>query len=254
MRNPIKRKPLRNPGDSVQLQILDVIFDKLFAYYFVAMTLILLALLEWFRWYRPHEPSPWLWTATAALGLLIAAHKIRGGLKQLRQLKQGRDGERAVGQFLEGLRAQGAQVLHDLPGDGFNVDHVVVHASGVYAIETKTFSKPDRGEPRILFDGQKIVIPGRKLDRDPVHQVQAAARWLKELITESTGKAFPVRPVVVFPGWFIVPTAEAKKSDVWVLNPKALPAFIEHSAAQITETDVRIVAAHLSRYARQAGR
>ena len=31
---------------------------------------------------------------------------------------------------------------------------------------------------------------------------------------------------VVFPGGYIEPTAEARASDVWVLNPKALPSLI----------------------------
>lgn len=253
MKNPIKRPPLRNPGDSLEQEIQNVIYDKVLMYYLVAMMLVLLVVLEWVRWFRPHEPNPWLWTATAVLGVLVAVPKIRGSIKQVRQLKQGRDGERAVGQFLEGLRSQGAQILHDFPGEGFNIDHVVVHPSGIYAIETKTFSKPERGESKIVFDGQRIEIPGRRLDRDPVGQAQAAARWLKAIITESTGKSFAVRPVVVFPGWYIVPTAEARKSDVWVLNPKALPSFIEHSKSQLAETDVRLVTAHLSRYVRQAG-
>ena len=73
---------------------------------------------------------------------------------------------------------------------------------------------------------------------------------LEELIVEIQGKWLPVRPVVVFPGWFVVPTAEAKTRDVWVLNPKAFPAFIEHSDTQLVEAGVHMVASHLSRYVR----
>jgi hypothetical protein len=171
-------------------------------------------------------------------------------IRRVRNLKLGRDGERAVGQFLERLREDGAKVIHDFPGEKFNIDHVVVHQSGVYAIETKTYSKPDRGEAKILFDGQSIRMPGRELERDPVRQARAQAKWLQDLIVETSGKRVPVRPVVVFPGWFVVPTAEAKSSDVWVLNPKALPAFIENSNTQIAEADVHLVASHLTRYVR----
>ena len=67
---------------------------------------------------------------------------------------------------------------------------------------------------------------------------------LQELIVEMSGKRVPVRPVVVFPGWFVVPTAEAKSSDVWILNPKQLPPFIENSHMQWAEAD-----AHFGRVA-----
>jgi hypothetical protein len=41
-------------------------------------------------------------------------------------LMQGREGEKAVGQYLERLRARGYQVLHDIPGENFNIDHVLI--------------------------------------------------------------------------------------------------------------------------------
>ena len=250
MRSPIKRRPLRNPGDSLEEEIQKATWEDGLVYYFFAAFLVVLAGLEWWRSFRHVQPTPILHSAIAILAVAFAVYKIRKASARVRQLKLGRDGEKAVGQFLERLRERGAQVIHDFPGEKFNIDHVVVHQSGVYAIETKTYSKPDRGEARILFDGQSVRIPGRELERDPVRQARAQANWLQELILETSGKRVPVRPVVVFPGWFVVPTAEAKSSDVWVLNPKALPAFIEHSDTQLAEADVHLVASHLSRYVR----
>jgi hypothetical protein len=58
----------------------------------------------------------------------------------MRTLRQGIEGEKAVGQFLERLREQRYQVFHDLVGDGFNVDHVLIGPAGVFTIETKTSS------------------------------------------------------------------------------------------------------------------
>ena len=250
MKSPLKRKPLRNPGDSVEEEIQKVVWEQGFAYYIYAAFLVVLAGLEWFRWFRPVAPNPWPYSVFALAAVAFATYKLRNASRKVKNLKQGRDGEKAVGQFLERLRERGAQVIHDFPGEKFNIDHVVIHQSGVYAIETKTYSKPDRREPKILFDGQSVRIPGRELERDPVRQARAQAKWLQELILETSGKRVPVRPVVVFPGWFVVPTAEAKASDVWVLNPKALPAFIEHSGMQIAEADVHLVAAQLTRYVR----
>jgi hypothetical protein len=37
---------------------------------------------------------------------------------------------------------QGAAAFHDLPAEQFNIDHVVVATEGVFAFETKGFTKP----------------------------------------------------------------------------------------------------------------
>jgi hypothetical protein len=65
---------------------------------------------------------------------------------------------------------------------------------------------------------------------------------------QHTGKEFPVRPVVLFPGWFVEPFP--KGSLVWVLNPEALPSFIEHEPNRINESDLHLAAYHLARYIR----
>jgi hypothetical protein len=79
---------------------------------------------------------------------------------KIRQLRLGRDGERAVGQFLERLRDGGGQVFHDVPGDGFNLDHVVISPHGRYVVETKTLSKP-WPKATITVDGDSLRIAGR---------------------------------------------------------------------------------------------
>jgi hypothetical protein len=168
----------------------------------------------------------------------------------VRNLKLGRDGEKVVGQYLERIRATGAEIFHDIPEKHFNLDHVIIAPTGIFLVETKTYSKPDGGEPTINFNGSHITLKDRGTFDAPVIQVQAGANWLKSFLKESTGKSFPVRPVLVFPGWFVQPTVEAKKSDIWVLNPKALPAFISNSNTVLNLEDVKLASYHLSRYIR----
>ena len=72
------------------------------------------------------------------------------------------------------------------------------------------------------------------------------------MLEESTGKRFDVRGVVVFPGWWVEPAPESVKSQAWVLEPKALPAWIEQEAVAIAPSDVALAAFHLSRYVRTA--
>ncbi|MGZ8193528.1 MAG: nuclease-related domain-containing protein, partial [Methylobacter sp.] len=176
--------------------------------------------------------------------------KIIRAKKRIKTLRQGRDGEKAVGQYLERLRENGAKVFHDIPAKDFNLDHVVICKSGVYVIETKTFSKPNKGEAKIIYNGDAILLNGKNENNKPIIQVKAAGKWLNELIHESTGRKFNIKPVVVFPGWYIEPTAEAKTSEVWVLNPKALPTFIGNSKEQLNDQEINMVSFHLSRYIR----
>jgi hypothetical protein len=85
---------------------------------------------------------------------------------------------------------------------------------------------------------------------NPIEQAKAESTWIRKVLQESTGKDFSVRGVVVFPGWYVEPMDEATKSQAWVLEPKALPAFIENEAAMIAASDVALAAYHLSRYVR----
>lgn len=39
---------------------------------------------------------------------------------------------------------QGARVYHDFPAENFNIDHVLIDRAGVFAIETKGFTKAAR--------------------------------------------------------------------------------------------------------------
>ncbi len=252
MKSPLKDKPLHNPGQSSDGYIQDFIIDEISPpILFAAGMMVILAIMEWYKWATKSPPIPELTTALAFIAVLYAIIRRMILRKKLKALKLGRDGEIAVGQYLEHLRESGAKVFHDIPGDGFNLDHVVIDKSGIYVIETKTFSKPDKGESNIVYDGEKILASGKELDRNPIVQAKAACDWLKDLLKKSTGKDCNPRPVITFPGWFVQPTAESKNSDVWVLNPKALPAFISKSKSQLKKDEVNIFAYHLSRYVRE---
>jgi len=250
MKSPLKDAPLRNPGDTLQKQILALIDDKIVTYYFFATFMVIFAGLEWLRYYNNSEPNPLLFSFVAIVSVAIALWKIVPAFKQIRKLKQGLAGEKSVGQFLERLRESGAKVFHDIPCGEFNLDHVVIHSSGIYVIETKTYSKPDKRRPTITFNGKSLNFStGIKTDK-PLVQVAAGAMWLRDLIAESTGEKMRVKGVVVFPGWYIEHTPEAKRSDHWVLNPKALPAFITNQKPALPTDKVHMVALHLSRYVR----
>lgn len=253
-KSPLKSKPLRNPGESANEALQDLWMGKILSYFLMAGIFVTLAALESLRWYIEAPINPGLFIICAAIAVTVAVWKIRDEIKKSKCLALGRDGEKAVGQFLEGLRESGAKVFHDIPGVGFNIDHVVIHSTGIYVIETKTYSKPVRGDARLIYDGETVTANGFKPERNAIIQVRAASQWLVDLVQESTGMKFPVRAAVVYPGWFIESTAKAKLSDVWALNPKALPSFILNSKVTLKAEEVQLCAYHLGRYVRSSNK
>lgn len=248
-RSPLKAKPLRNPGQSLDEEIQRVIDDQAMAPYVVIVMLWTVALLEWFAVWRDLPRKPWVFTLAAMIGTGWLAVRLVRLRRKVRMLRLGRDGERAVGQFLEGLREGGARIFHDVPAEGFNLDHVVISTHGIYVIETKTINKPS-ADAKVVYDGEQVIVAGFKPDRDPVVQARAETSWLRKLLQESTGRDFPVRGVVAYPRWWVEQTNKDRPREVWVLEPKALPAWIEHAPPAMTPDEVAMAAFHLSRYVR----
>ena len=58
----------------------------------------------------------------------------------------GLDGELATAEELNQLMLDGCRVFHDVPIRYGNVDHVVVHRSGVYAVNTKLLGQLPRND------------------------------------------------------------------------------------------------------------
>lgn len=252
-RSPLKDKPLRNPGQSVREHRFDLATDKLMAPILVVTVFSFWAVNEWVRYFFPAPPNPRLATFFVVVAFGYLGWQFKRYWPKIRRLKQAEDGEKYVGQLLEGLRASGYSVFHDLVGSDFNVDHVIIGPAGVFTIETKTWNKPGKGNQKINFDGETLLAAGWEPDRNPVIQAKAQASWLQRLLAESTGRTFPVWPVVLFPGWFIENSGASWK-ELWVLEPKALPAFLAKEKAVISPEDVKLATFHLSRFIRELER
>ena len=252
-RSPIKDKPLRLPGQSLDEERAAIWDDKLEPYALLALCFVAIAFLEWWRAWTHVPPAPVFFSIVALVMVSFAAWRIWRSLPRLRAIRQGIEGEKAVGQFLERLRESGYHVFHDVVGPTFYVDHVLVGPAGLFTIETKTWSKPSKGDARVTGDTEGLLVAGQRPDRDPVVQARAQAVWLHQQIKESTGKPFAVKPVIVFPGWFIDPSAQ-RISNLWVLEPKALPAFLGNEPVCLDPSDVKLAVFHLSRMIRSSER
>ena len=237
---------MRLPGQSVDASLQDFVLDKMLMPIVLALVFVILAVMEWFRYLRNTPLMPWLFTFLALLSVAWATWKVRGAMKIARQMKQGRDGERLVAQYLEHLRKLGFAVFHDVPNGDSNIDHVLIGPQGIYSVETKTLSKPERGECRITVSADGIRLNGNLLDRNPLIQAKAQARWLYSFFAETGYKPF-IQPVVVFPGWFVEPH-DRQAVGVWVLEPKALEGFIANSGKSIPSEEIRAMASALTSY------
>lgn len=250
MKSPLKAKPLKNPGESLERRLTDIALERIFLPITIAVMMFVWAAYEWIRWAFDQPPNPYVISFIALVGILWAAIRITRAFKDIKFIKQGIASEKAVGQFLERLRINGAEVFHDIEGDKFNLDHVVIHKSGVYVVETKALSKPLSGKTELVYNGAEVLRDGRALPRNPILQVSAASAWLRQLIEESTGRRFAVKGIVTFPGWYIRSNHNTQKSSVWVLNPKAIPTYIGNQSELLSDEDVHLLKFHLGKYIR----
>ena len=244
-RSPLKEKPLRNPGQSLDEEIQNLFDLEINSYLLISLCVLFLAGYEWFRWYVELPYQPVIFTIVAIVVCLFSTWKIRGFMAKANRLKQGRDGEKIVGQYLDNLKASGYRVFHDIVCDGFNIDHVVICEHGLFTIETKTYSKPGSGRSEVNVNGDQITVNGFTTEKI-VHQAKAEADWLRQLLLETTGETHPIRPVVLFPEWYV--NSSQASPDIWVLNPKALPTFIANTPKLLSKQQVMQATYAVARY------
>jgi hypothetical protein len=251
-RSPLKDSPLRHPGQSLDEQIDRLVNDDAAIYLLVALVLVLLAVLEWVRLYLGSPQLHWPYTAMAAAAVVGAIWRRSVVRRKLRNVRLGREGERAVGQFLERMRGRGFRVFHDIKVEKGNIDHVLVGPEGVYTIETKTRSFPQYGTPKVIYDGEQVMVDGWKPDRDCVAQSKSQAYQLHQLIVASANRKVWVQPIVVFPGWIIDGSPEDIKATVWVLEPKSLPGLIAKQRNVLSAEDIKSISSCVSNHSRTA--
>jgi hypothetical protein len=236
-RSPLTAELMRVPGETLR-ERLDELRDDQYGDLVALMllpALVMAMLYVMTRAVGQLVPS-WLLTLGVVVQLAYSARVLRRAWqrgKELDQVRLGLDAERAAGQALTRLLRQGAEVFHDLPGEKFNVDHVVVAPQGVFAVETKGYRKPNRGEGKadatVVCDGQSLRFPDWS-GAGPLRQAERQARWLADWLGSATGEATHVVPVLVLPGWFVQLDGTG---PVMVLNDKQIePHLLKARAAR----------------------
>jgi hypothetical protein len=67
-------------------------------------------------------------------------------------------------------------------------------------------------------------------------------------VLQKTGRAYPVKPVVVFPGWYV--QVHSKPSGLWILNDKQLPSFLANERERLAAHEIAIAKDYLEAYIR----
>lgn len=209
-RSPLSIQMLRPPGHGLKEKIEEAVAEILTSITlltYLPTLLLVLYLLSWIR--RGYERTAHLQSFFVLFGLLLVGTflvSLWRIMRRLENLRAGYDAELAVGQALDQLMRQGAHVFHDLPGEGFNIDHVVVASQGIFAVETKGYTKrktgDTKGSHKVGFDGKTLSFPAWST-REPLEQAQRQAKWLADWLTRSTGEPMGVLPVLALPGWFV---------------------------------------------------
>lgn len=160
--------------------------------------------------------------------------------ERIDNLRAGFDAELAVGQELDQLMRTGAAVFHDFPAEGFNIDHVVISNEGVFAVETKGYTKliGDKGKvnAKVIFDGRTLKFPTWTTS-EPLEQAERQAKWLSKWATSAVGGMVVATPVLALPGWFVERTG---RSSVRVYSGRALGSLLKTPSPQpLSDEDVQ---------------
>lgn len=234
-RSPLTRDLLRSPGQSLQEQLEDSRLDTM-AYLSVgtAGPLVGYGMYLANRLYQP-ELSVLVLLSCVFSGAAIwgvCLYKVWLLIKSRNKLQLGYEAELAVGQELNMLAHDGHWVFHDFPAEKFNIDHVVVGSSGIYAVETKGRPKPTGGGENkgweVAYDGRSLKFP-EWTETAPLQQATNQAKWIKDWLSSAVGEPLQVEPILMLPGWFVRRTAS---EGITVLNPKNAGAYFNRTGKQ----------------------
>jgi Nuclease-related domain len=169
------------------------------------------------------------------------------------KLRLGYHGERAVGEELNRLMLDGCRVFHDVPlSKDWNLDHVVVAPSGVYAIETKTQARRKSGESQaadeVVYDGICLQFPNNAYDSKSPAQAYDHAERLAHMLSEDLNATVHVKPILTLPGWWI---ACKGKGEVAVMNPQMIrSAIVTDNAPVLSPELIEDITRHLDKKCR----
>jgi len=211
--NPIEYdKLLRFPGQSSEEkidEIIDNMHQKLFT---ITITYGLIALY-----------IPWI----GIFYIFITIALVQKTLKDITPYKLGRDGEKAMSQYLYSIARESSDmyIFNDIVNSEkkYNIDHIVLTKNGIFLIDTKTYSK-EKGKKN------QIIIKNNKLFKNDYHiklpAIDGQAKWLLTHIKKEIKKDISITPIIAYIGWYV----EGSKIDnIYITNAKNIKNILKNS-------------------------
>lgn len=237
-RSPLSQNLLRSPGESLRKEMNDLVWD--FAMYLAFLPLApLLFYTTMLQSALDSDGVLRISPVIAICGLLMFGfffYKTISTARKIWKLRLGYEAELAMGQELNQLMRQDAVAFHDVPADGFNIDHVLVAHNGVFAIETKGRSKPnrDRGQEdaKVVYDGKGLNFPGW-VETKPLEQASRQAAWLSKWLTSAVGEQVAVRAVLALPGWYV---DRKSRGDVLLISGREAPSILKAKHVALSDS------------------
>jgi hypothetical protein len=240
-RSPLSQHLLRSPGESLRNELDDRMWD-------LAGHLMFLPLIPLMFYAVQLRQTLVTGGEFKISGFLVAVGLIAFGfvcfqtiktMRKVWKLRLGYEAELAMGQELDQLMRQGAAVFHDVPADGFNIDHVLVAPNGVFAVETKGRSKPnrDRGaeDAKVTFDGKALSFPGW-VETKPLNQACSQAKWLSKWLTSAVGEPVTDKPVLALPGWYV---DRRGRGDALVISGREALSILKAKQEALPESKIK---------------
>ena len=237
----------RVQGESLQEKIRDDEFKVMEQYMFPAFFFVITAFL-WYIYLASVQVNLFFVSLFTVAMLVLAVRgyvKIKKTKRVLKHYRKGLEGERLVGETLNRLSNESTFVFHDIPGNRFNVDHIIVSTRGIFVIETKHFNREVCNE--FFYDGSmiyRVMKDGRKFPCPKLlPQIDGEARFIEQEIEHRTEMKLPVVKVAILIGSYIGGTENFK--DYWLLNESSFVTAFRQTKEIYDDSVVKLVATHI---------
>ncbi len=253
----LTRHLLRSPGESLRVE-LEQLNRKVAAYLAATLTFPLMIYFTCMALVNEHAPAGIAWLVVEAIAvtscIVHVARQLLSLLVQKRGVMMELETKMAVAEELNALMREGYLVFHDVPCYGFNIAHVVVGKTGVYALETRAFAKPngksDEENWDVAYSGNTLRFPGWR-ETSAIEQALFHAVWLQTKLSKAVDEHVAVHPVLVIPGWYVDQQGNGRVKVSNGKNIQALLSLPEPNCLPLPVKKVRRIAGELDLRCRQ---
>ena len=235
-------KLLRLPGESLQNEINDLDLD-IIMYIFAPSLYTLFTYAAYLSdAYYSNTTRNNIPVVLIVSAIIIASYFVKkslGLISKRNNLRVGLEAERAVGEELNRICTFGCLSFHDFPAGNFNIDHILISKSGVYAIETKGRSKLIAVDNnwKVQYENNKLIFPNTE-ETKPIQQAKNQAQWLSNFLSQKLRDEIQVKAVLAIPGWYT--ELKQKPKNLIITNGKNL-TFLAKGKECIDENKMLLI-------------